>query len=67
MVVASHAQVNWQAVEVLDETERGAGGFGHTGKNKHLELIYEGNNCLYNSIFFLSIGICKKGKRERTC
>ncbi|MBN1462528.1 MAG: dUTP diphosphatase [Paludibacteraceae bacterium] len=32
MVVASHAQVNWQAVEVLDETERGAGGFGHTGK-----------------------------------
>ena len=22
----------WQEVEVLDETERGAGGFGHTGK-----------------------------------
>ncbi|MDU8958306.1 MAG: dUTP diphosphatase, partial [Bacteroides sp.] len=22
----------WQEVEVLDETERGAGGFGHTGR-----------------------------------
>ena len=32
MVIAAHAQVNWQAVETLDETERGAGGFGHTGK-----------------------------------
>ena len=26
------ANVEWQEVEVLDETERGAGGFGHTGK-----------------------------------
>lgn len=32
MVVARHETVTWQAVEVLDETERGAGGFGHTGK-----------------------------------
>ena len=32
MVVAAHSQVAWQPVEVLDETERGAGGFGHTGK-----------------------------------
>lgn len=32
MVIASHAQVKWNAVEVLDETTRGAGGFGHTGK-----------------------------------
>ncbi len=32
MVITSHAQVNWQAVEELDETERGAGGFGHTGR-----------------------------------
>jgi dUTPase len=23
--------VEWEAVEVLSETERGAGGFGHTG------------------------------------
>ena len=33
MVIASHERVEWQAVESLDETERGAGGFGHTGKN----------------------------------
>lgn len=32
MVVASHATVEWQPVEALEETERGAGGFGHTGK-----------------------------------
>ena len=32
MVIARHEQVQWQAVEVLSETERGAGGFGHTGK-----------------------------------
>lgn len=32
MVIASHSQVQWEPVEVLDETVRGAGGFGHTGK-----------------------------------
>lgn len=32
MVIAQHAQVNWDEVEVINETERGAGGFGHTGK-----------------------------------
>ncbi|GHT04751.1 deoxyuridine 5'-triphosphate nucleotidohydrolase [Bacteroidia bacterium] len=31
MVVAKHERVEWQAVEELDETRRGAGGFGHTG------------------------------------
>ncbi|MBR2359858.1 MAG: dUTP diphosphatase [Bacteroidaceae bacterium] len=31
MVIARHEQVEWQAVEVLDDTERGAGGFGHSG------------------------------------
>lgn len=31
MVVARHEQVEWKPVEMLDETERGAGGFGHTG------------------------------------
>ena len=31
MVIARHEQVEWQEVEVLDETERGAGGFGHSG------------------------------------
>lgn len=32
MVVARHETVVWCPVEDLDETERGAGGFGHTGK-----------------------------------
>jgi dUTP pyrophosphatase len=32
MVIASHATVEWQPDASLDETERGAGGFGHTGK-----------------------------------
>lgn len=32
MVIAEHAQVVWQEVEAISETERGAGGFGHTGK-----------------------------------
>lgn len=31
MIVAAHARAEWQQVDVLDETERGAGGFGHTG------------------------------------
>lgn len=31
MVIARHEQAEWEEVEVLDETERGAGGFGHTG------------------------------------
>lgn len=33
MVVAKHETVAWKPVEVLVETKRGAGGFGHTGKN----------------------------------
>lgn len=32
MVVARHEHVEWTEVENLDETERGAGGFGHTGR-----------------------------------
>ena len=31
LVIARHAQVEWQPVEVLEETQRGAGGFGHSG------------------------------------
>jgi dUTP pyrophosphatase len=31
MVVASHEQVEWQESAVLEESERGSGGFGHTG------------------------------------
>lgn len=33
MVVAKHEQVQWSVVEQLTDTARGAGGFGHTGKN----------------------------------
>lgn len=32
MVVARHEQVEWESVEVLSDSERGAGGFGSTGK-----------------------------------
>lgn len=32
MVVAKHEQISWQPVEQLLDTERGAGGFGSTGK-----------------------------------
>ena len=32
MVIARHEQPEWHEVYVLDEAERGAGGFGHTGK-----------------------------------
>lgn len=33
MVVAKHETVEWESVEKLEETDRGAGGFGHTGKH----------------------------------
>lgn len=33
MIVASHETVNWETVEILDDTTRGEGGFGHTGKH----------------------------------
>lgn len=32
MIVAKHEQVSWSEVEQLDDTIRGEGGFGHTGK-----------------------------------
>ena len=31
MVIARHETGTWEEVEVLDETERGEGGYGHTG------------------------------------
>jgi dUTP pyrophosphatase len=33
MVIARHEQAEWVSVDALDETERGAGGFGHSGKS----------------------------------
>ena len=32
MVIARYERVEWNEVATLDETERGEGGFGHTGK-----------------------------------
>lgn len=31
LVFARHERVEWEPVETLDDTERGEGGFGHTG------------------------------------
>jgi len=33
MVISSHEKVEWEPVEELAATERGDGGFGHTGKH----------------------------------
>lgn len=33
MVVNKVERIEWDAVKELDETERGSGGFGHTGKS----------------------------------
>ena len=32
MIVAAHEKVSWEQVRVIDDTIRGGGGFGHTGK-----------------------------------
>lgn len=32
MVIARHEHISWEMVEILEETQRGSGGFGHTGK-----------------------------------
>lgn len=32
MIIAKHEQIEWQVVDKLSDTERGAGGYGHTGK-----------------------------------
>jgi dUTP pyrophosphatase len=31
MIVSRHEKVNWKAVESLTDTQRGEGGYGHTG------------------------------------
>ena len=31
MIIARHEQVVWEETDALSDTERGAGGFGHTG------------------------------------
>lgn len=32
MIIAKHEQITWQLVEKLSDTDRGAGGYGHTGR-----------------------------------
>lgn len=32
MVIAAHERAEWEETDSLNETQRGAGGFGHTGK-----------------------------------
>jgi len=34
MVVAKYEKIQWEKVEILNNTERGEGGFGHTGIKK---------------------------------
>lgn len=31
LIVSKHERANWEEVEILEETQRGAGGFGSTG------------------------------------
>jgi len=31
MIISKYETINWEEVDVLDETKRGTGGFGHTG------------------------------------
>lgn len=31
MIIAKYERIDWKPVEELDDTERGAGGFGHSG------------------------------------
>jgi len=33
MIISEYKQVQWEEVGELEESERGAGGFGHTGKH----------------------------------
>jgi len=33
MIVARHEKVSWEEAEILNDTTRGAGGYGHTGVN----------------------------------
>lgn len=32
LVIAKHEQITWQEADQLSDSERGSGGFGHTGK-----------------------------------
>ena len=48
MIVSQYSKVEWSEVEVLGDTERGAGGFGHTGVKR---LFYDAAAVLLNAAF----------------
>ena len=31
MIISKHETISWEEVEILEDTDRGSGGFGHTG------------------------------------
>ena len=31
MIISKYEQITWEEVDSLDDTERGSGGYGHTG------------------------------------
>ncbi|HEY0090516.1 MAG TPA: dUTP diphosphatase, partial [Candidatus Lokiarchaeia archaeon] len=33
MIISKHEHISWNEVEFLTDTDRGTGGFGHTGKH----------------------------------
>lgn len=37
MIVGRYSRVRWEEVESLEQTDRGGGGFGHTGISNHGE------------------------------
>jgi dUTP pyrophosphatase len=43
MIVARYETVEWEPVEMLDETERGAGGFGHSDVKERIKKYLEEN------------------------
>jgi dUTP pyrophosphatase len=32
MIIARHETIEWEETDILNDTERGEGGFGHTGQ-----------------------------------
>lgn len=64
MVIAKHEQAVWQEVEVLDETERGAGGFGHTGKKMKKIILFLLINALLFPLCTTVQGKKKKVRKE---
>ena len=67
MVIAKHEYVKWEVVESLTNTERGEGGFGHTGVSDDADLAIDAEILPENT----PVGEgpadcgCKKEKKKR--